>query len=41
MLELLEREQIEELFACDVWEDEWESMRETEEIDWSMVENFN
>ena len=39
MLELLEREQIEELFACDIWEDEWEGMIETEEIDWSMVEN--
>lgn len=41
MLELLEKEQIEELFACDIWDDEWESVIETEEIDWSLIENFN
>ena len=40
MLELFELKQIEELFACDIWDDEWENITETEQIDWSLIEDF-
>jgi hypothetical protein len=40
MLELLDRIQLEELDSFDIWDDEWESVTETEKIDWSLIEDF-
>jgi hypothetical protein len=40
MLELLDRIQLEELDSFDIWDDEWESATETEQIDWSLIEDF-
>ena len=40
MLELLGRIQLEELDSFDIWDDEWESVTETEKIDWSLIEDF-
>lgn len=38
MYDLLENLQVEEIDIFDYWEDQWESISETEEIDWSSVE---
>jgi hypothetical protein len=40
MLEVLDRIQLEELDSFDIWDDEWESVTETEQIDWSLIEDF-
>ena len=40
MIELLDRIQLEELDSFDIWDDEWENLIETEQIDWSLVEDF-
>jgi|APCry1669188879_1035177.scaffolds.fasta_scaffold09413_4 hypothetical protein len=40
MLELIDRIQLEELDSFDIWDDEWESVTETEQIDWSLIEDF-
>lgn len=40
MLELIDRIQLEELDSFDIWDDEWESITETEQIDWSLIEDF-
>lgn len=40
MLELLDRIQLEELDSFDIWDDKWESVTETEKIDWSLIEDF-
>ena len=40
ILEVLDRIQLEELDSFDIWDDEWESVTETEQIDWSLIEDF-